>query len=58
MAQERGGEEETVMSKKLTELGVPILHMIREKDYLRGGSVAFLNEKTAVLVLLHLFIFL
>ena len=40
--------EEAFLSRKLAELGMPILHTVHGAGLLEGGSFTFLNERTAV----------
>jgi N-dimethylarginine dimethylaminohydrolase len=48
----RRGEEQAV-SRGLAQLGMPILHTVRGRALVEGGSFAILDQKTAVLGLSH-----
>jgi N-dimethylarginine dimethylaminohydrolase len=40
--------EEAFISRKVAEIGMPILHTIHGEGLMEGGSFTFLNERTAV----------
>ena len=48
----RRGEEQ-VISRNLARLGMPILHTVRGRGLVEGGSFAILDRRTAVLGLSH-----
>ncbi len=43
--------EEAYITKKVAEIGMPILHTIHGEGLMEGGSFGFLNDKTAVISL-------
>ena len=43
--------EEAYLSRKVAEIGMPILHTIHGEGLMEGGSFCFLNEKTAAIAL-------
>jgi N-dimethylarginine dimethylaminohydrolase len=43
--------EEAYITKKVAEIGMPILHTIHGEGLMEGGSFGFLNEKTAMISL-------